>query len=158
MGNHAVFIVLGLLGCTAIGFVPVTLVVEPHDIGLVSEVLSSIQACGRATAQALYVSVLQNKIAVYLPEYATLAALSASLPPSSLPALFGGIATGNFSNAPSVNPEIIQGIGPQIMRTYISSFRIVFYMTIRFSALLILAACFGPNMEIFRGCNVGKGL
>ena len=112
MGNYAVFIVLGVLGCTAIGFVPATLVIEPHDIGLVSGVLNSIQACGKAIAQALCVSVLQNKIAVYLPEYATPAALSASLPPWSLPALFGGIATGNFSNAPSVNLEIIQGIGP----------------------------------------------
>ena len=112
MGHHAVFIVLGVLGCTAIGFVPATLVIEPHDIGLASRVLNSIQACGKATAQALCFSALQNKIAVYLSEYATPAALSASLPHWSLPALFGGMATGNFSNAPSVNPVIIQGIGP----------------------------------------------
>jgi hypothetical protein len=161
-GNHSVFIVLGVLGCTAIGFVdnitfPVTLVVELHDIGLFSGVLSSIRACGGATAQELYVPVLQNKIAVYLPEYATPAALSASLQSSSLSALFCGIATGNFSNAPSVNPEIIRAIGPEAMRTYISSFRIVFYVTIRFSALLILAACFVPNMEML-GYNVAKRL
>jgi hypothetical protein len=106
-GNHAAFIVLGVPDCTAIGFVdnitfPVTLVVEPHDIGHVSRVLSSIRTCGGATDQALYVSVLQNKIAVYLPEYATPAVLSASPPSSSLPALLGGIATDNFSNASCV--------------------------------------------------------
>jgi len=62
--NHAAFILLGVLGCTAIGFVDnitfpgVTLVVEPQDIGLAGGVLGSIRACGRAIAQDLYTSVL----------------------------------------------------------------------------------------------------
>ena len=41
---------------------------------------------------------------------------------------------------------------------YISSFRIVFYVTIPLSASLILAACFVPNMEQFLGNKVVKRL
>jgi hypothetical protein len=162
--NHAAFIALGVLGCAATGFVDditfpgVTLVVEPQDIGLASGILGSIRACGGAVAQALHVSVLQNNIGIYLPEYVTPAALSAGLPSSSLPALFDGITAGSFSDVTNINPDIIQVVGAQVTRAYMSSFKIVFYVTTPFRALLILAACFVPNMEMYLGENVVKRL
>jgi hypothetical protein len=122
-----------------ITFPGVTLVVEPQDIGLASRVLQFIRAPGGAIAQALYVSVLQNKVRVYLPKYVTPAALSAGLPSSSLPAIFGGITAGNFSGVPSIDPEIMEVVGAQATRAYIASFKIVFYVTIPFSVLLTLA-------------------
>lgn len=127
--HPAAFIVLGVFACASIGFVDnitfpgVTLVIEPQDIGLASGVLGSIRACGGAIAQALYVSLLQNKLALYLPEYVTPAALSAGVPSTSLPALFDANAIGNFSSVPNINPELIQTVGVQVTRAYISSFR-----------------------------------
>jgi hypothetical protein len=162
--NHAAFIALSVLGCAAIGFVDditfpgVTLVIEPQDIGLASGILGSIRACGGAVAQALHVSVLQNNIGIYLPEYVTPAALSAGLPSSSLPALFDGITAGSFSDVTNINPDVIQVVGAQVTRAYMSSFNIVFYVTTPFRALLILAACFVPNMEMYLGENVAKRL
>ena len=49
-------------------------------------------------------------------------------------------------------------VGEQVKRAYISSFKVVFYVTIPFSIILILAACFVPNMEKFLGNNVAKRL
>lgn len=80
--GHAAVIAFGVLGCVAIGFVDnitfpgVTLVIEPQDIGLATGVLGSIRAAGGAIAQALYVSVLDNKIKTYLPAYVAPAVLA----------------------------------------------------------------------------------
>jgi hypothetical protein len=164
VGGHSMFIAFGVLGCVAIGFVDnitfpgVTLVIEPQDIGLATGVLGSIRAAGGAIAQALYVSVLDNKIKTYLPEYVTPAALSAGLPSSSLPSLYAGITAGNFSAVPDITPEIIAVVGKEVTHAYISSFKVVFYVTVPFSALLILAACYVPNMEKYLGMNVAKRL
>lgn len=162
--QHANFIAFGVLGCVAIGFVDnitfpgVTLVIEPQDIGLATGVLGSIRAAGGAIAQALYVSVLDNKIKTYLPKYVAPAAVKAGLTTSSLPSLFAGLATGNFSAVPDITPAILAVVGQEVKHAYISSFRVVFYVTIPFSALLILAACFVPNMEQYLGMNVAKRL
>jgi hypothetical protein len=103
-------------------------------------------------------SLFCRTIAVYLPEYVTPTTISASLPSSALPALFDRIADGNFFSVPSINLEIIQVVGVEVTRAYISSIRVVFYVTIPFSALLILAACFVPNMEMYLGNNIAKRL
>jgi Fungal trichothecene efflux pump (TRI12) len=162
--QHAAFIAFGVIGCVAIGFVDnitfpgVTLVIEPQDIGLATGVLGSIRAAGGAIAQALYVSVLDNKIKLYLPEYVAPAALKAGLPASSLPSLFAGIGTGNFTAVQGATPAILAVVGQEVKHAYISSFRIVFYVTIPFSVLLIVAACFVPNMEKYLSQNVAKRL
>jgi hypothetical protein len=162
--GHAVVIAMGVLGCISIGFVDnitfpgVTLIIQPQDIGLATGVLGSIRACGGAVAQALYSSVLANKLKIYLPRYVAPAALSAGLPSASLPALFAGITAGNFSAVPDITPAIIAVVGTEVKHAYISSFKIVFYVTVPFSALLVLAACFVPNMEKYLGMNVAKRL
>jgi hypothetical protein len=162
--GHSAFIALGVLACVSIGFVDnitfpgVTLVIEPQDIGLATGVLGSIRAAGGAIAQALYVSVLDNKIAAYLPANVAPAAVKAGLPESSLPQLFAGITAGNFSAVPGISPSIIEVVGQAVTDSYIHSFKIVFYVTIPFSVILITAACFVPNMEKFLGNNVAKRL
>lgn len=162
--GHTAFITLGVLACVSIGFVDnitfpgVTLVIQPQDIGLATGVLGSIRAAGGAIAQALYVSVLDNKLTTYLPANVAPAALKAGLPSSSLPDLFAGITAGNFSAVPGITSNIIAVVGEQVTRSYIDSFKVVFYVTVPFGVILILAACFVPNMESFLGNNVAKRL
>ncbi|KAH8595966.1 fungal trichothecene efflux pump [Bisporella sp. PMI_857] len=162
--KHAEFIAFGTLACIFIGYVDnitfpgVTLVIEPQDIGLATGVLGSIRGFGGAVAQALYVSVLTNKLADYLPAYVAPAVVQAGLPASSLPSLFAGLTTGNFTAVPDITPTIIGVAATQAKRAYIDSFHIVFYATIPFSTLLILSACFVPNMDKYLGNNVAKRL
>ena len=163
-GQHSVFIAMGVLGCISIGFVDnitfpgVTLVIEPQDIGLATGILGSIRGFGGAVAQALYVSILSTKLATNLPEYVAPAAIGAGLPTTSLPSLFAGLAVGNFTAVPGITPAIVSVVAQEARRAYISSFKIVFLATIPFSVLLIVAACFVPNMEKFLGNNVAKRL
>jgi uncharacterized transporter YbjL len=136
----------------------VTLLWESQDIGLATGVLGSIRAVGGAVAQTIYVSILTNKLTVYLPEYVTPAATNAGLPASSLPALFAGITAGNLTSVPGITPEIMQVVGAATQRAYIDSFRIVFYATIPFGVLLIFFACLVPNFEKYLSMNVAKRL
>jgi hypothetical protein len=162
--NNASFIAFGVVGCVAIGFVDnitfpgVTLVIEPQDIGLASGVLGSIRAAGGAVAQALYVSILNNKKDDYTTQYVGPAAVAARLPASELPELFRDMKIGNFTAMPDVTLEVEQAVDHAIMRAYISSFRMVFFASIPFGVLLIVAACFVPNMERYLGDNVAKRL
>jgi len=163
-GNHATTIALGVLGCFFIGWIDnitfpgVTLLWEAQDIGAATGILGSLRALGGAIAQALYVTIFSNKLTKYLPEYIAPAAIQAGLPESSLPSLFAGLSTGNFTAVPGYNTQIGTAVGQQSIRAYSDSFHIVFYATIPFGALLILAAFFVPNMEKYLGGNVARRL
>lgn len=162
--QHSAFIAFGVLGCFFIGYLDnimfpaITLVIEPQDIGLATGVLGSMRGFGGAVAQSLYVSLLNTKVGHYLPKYVTPAAVQSGLPASSLPSLFAGITTGNLSAVPNITPAIIGVVAQETKHAYIDSFHIVFYATIPFSVLLIVAACFVPNMEGVLTSHVAKRL
>jgi hypothetical protein len=139
-------------------FAGVTLLWEPQDIGLATGVLGSIRALGGAVAQSIYVSIFTNKLTSNLPAYVAPAAQAAGLPASSLPALFAGIATGNFTAVPGINAQITAVVGVETIRAYKDSFHIVFYSTIPFGVLLIAAAFFVPDMEKYLTKDVARRL
>lgn len=161
---HSTFIALGVLATVSIGFVDnitfpgVTLIFEAQDIGLATGALGSIRAMGGAIAQALYVSILTNKVTDYLPKNVAPAAVQAGLPESSLPALFAGITAGNFTAVPGISPKIIAIVGEEVQKSYIQSFRVVFWCTIPFGVLLIIFAALVPNMEEYLKGNIAKRL
>jgi hypothetical protein len=157
-------IAFGVLGTFFIGWIDnitfpgVTLLWEAQDIGLATGILGSIRAVFGAVAQSLYVTLLTNKLGTNLPKFVSPAALNAGLPESSLPALFAGITTGNFSAVPGFNDQVAAVVGTEVKHAYVESFKIVFLATIPFSVLLIVAACFVPNMDKFLGNNVARRL
>lgn len=160
----AMTIAFGVLGCTAVGYLEnitfpgVTLLWEPQDIGLATGVLGSIRGLGGAVAQALYSSIYSTKLGDYVPQYVTPAATDAGLPSSSLPDLFSGITAGNFTTVPGMNDRIAAAVGSALVRANTDSFRIVFYSTIPFSVIVIIAAMLVPNVEKYLTRNVAKRL
>jgi len=162
--THTQCIILGVLATFFIGYVDnitfpaVTLVFEAQDIGLATGVLGSIRAMGGAVAQALYVSILTTKVTEFLPAYVAPAVVKAGLPEADLPAFFAGLTAGNFTGVPGATPAIIGVAGAQVTRAYFTAFHYVFYATIPFGFLLVVAACFVPNMEKFLHNNVAKRL
>ena len=131
---------------------------EAQDIGLATGVLGSLRGVGGAVAQALYISILKNKLSTYMPEYVVPAATNAGLPASSLPALFAGITAGNFTAVPGITADIIAATGAAVKHAYLNSFHAVFYATIPFGCLLIFFACLTPNFEKYLSQNVAKRL
>ncbi|KAL4926323.1 trichothecene efflux pump [Aspergillus undulatus] len=138
-------IALGTLGCIAIGYIDnitfpgVTLVVEPQDIGLATGVLGSLRALGGAVAQAVYMSVLDNKLNDNIPKFA----LSAG---------------SGVEGIPGATESVVAAAQKALKIAYSQSFRIVFFCTIPFSVILIVSSCFVPNMENFVHYNVARRL
>lgn len=157
-------IALAIIALVAIGyndditFPGVTLVVEPQDIGVATGVMGSIRGLGGAVAQALYVSIQSNKLQQYMAQYVPNAAISNGLPQSSLTALFQGITAGDFSTVPGMNTNIATAVGQAVRSAYKDSFVMVFYATIPFSVIMIIASAFIPNMEKDLHMNVAKKL
>ncbi|CAM1501738.1 Fc.00g037220.m01.CDS01 [Cosmosporella sp. VM-42] len=157
-------IAFGTIACTAVGYIEnvampgVTLLWEPQDIGLATGVLGSIRALGGAVAQALYVSVLNNELTKNIPKFVTPAATESGLPADSLPSLFAGITAGSFTDVPGITDKIIAAVSAALVKAYTNSFRLVFYTTIPFSCVLLIAACLVPNVEKFLTRNVAKRL
>ncbi|KAH7175466.1 fungal trichothecene efflux pump [Dactylonectria macrodidyma] len=160
----AATITFGTIACTAVGYIEnvavpgVTLLWGPQDIGLATGVLGSIRALGGAVAQALYVSVLNTELTKKIPEYVTPAATEAGLPADSLTALFEGITLGDFSAVPDITDKVIAAVSEALVKAYTNSFHIVFYATIPFSCILLVAACLVPNVEKYLTSNVAKRL
>ncbi|CAI6340163.1 unnamed protein product [Periconia digitata] len=162
---YATFITLGILATFVIGWIDnvvfpgVTLLWESQDIGLATGVLGSIRAIGGAVAQTVYVSILQNKLATFLPQYVGAAATSAGLPASSIPALLTTIgAAGNLTSVPGITPDVIAAAGAATQKAYLESFKVVFLATIPFGVVLIGFSVLSPNFEGVLSGNVAKRL
>ncbi|WKT47637.1 MFS transporter superfamily [Fusarium oxysporum f. sp. vasinfectum] len=157
-------IAFGLIACTAVGYIEnvavtcVTLLWEPQDIGLASGILGSIRALGGAIAQALYVSILSNELTRKMPEYVTPAATKLGLPTKSLPSLFEAINKGDYSDVPGINKAIIESVGDAVVKAYTNSLQYVFYATVPFSCIMLVAACLVPDVKKFLTYNVAKRL
>ncbi|KFH46505.1 putative MFS-type transporter -like protein [Hapsidospora chrysogenum ATCC 11550] len=157
-------IAFGVISCTAVGYVEnisypgVTLLWEPQDIGLATGVLGSIRGLGGAVAQALYLSIYTNKIVETMPKEVSARALGAGLPEDSLPALFDGIAAGDFSAVPGMSDTIAAAVARALKVANADAFRIVFYSTIPFSVIVLVSACLVPNFEKFLTKNVARKL
>jgi hypothetical protein len=141
-----------------ITFPGVTLLWEAQDIGLATGVLGSIRGMGGAIAQSLYVTILLNKVGTYSAKYIPVAAEDAGLPAGSLEALFAALPTGDLTSVPDITPKIIAAVGGASQHAYASAFKIVFLATIPFSVLLVISACFVPDMEKYLHNNVAKKL
>lgn len=164
VGTHAQTIVLGLMTTTFmgwidnIGYAGVSLLFDAQDIGLACGLLGTIRSLGGAVSSALYVSILQNKVSSYLLQYVVPAALEAGLPQTSIPALFAGLATGDFSAVPGITAEIGAVVATEVRHAYVSSIKMVFYATIPFGFFLCLLSFWVPNFDSFLSHNVAKRL
>lgn len=162
--RYAATIAFGTIACTAVGYIEnialpgVTLLWGPQDIGLATGVLGSIRGMGGAVAQALYSSVYSNELTKNMPKYVVPAATAAGLPADSVPALFEGLAVGNFSAVPEITDAVIGAVTNAVIKANTMSFRVVFYATIPFSVILLCGSLLVPNVEKYLTQSVAKRL
>ncbi|RDW77731.1 hypothetical protein BP6252_05784 [Coleophoma cylindrospora] len=134
------------------------LVWEPEDIGLVAGAMGSVRTACASIATSIYLSVLSNQLAKYLPEFVTPAATSAGLPASSLPSLLAGATSGSYANVPGINATIETVVAQAVKHAYSMSFRTVFLCTLPFGAIILVAALISPNVEDYLTDDVARRL
>ena len=118
---------------------------DAKDIGLVVGTIGSFRSLGGALAQAIYLTVLDNKLAAEIPNKVSAAALAAGLPVTSLPALFEALAAETaaaFAKVPGITKAIIGAVEIAQVDAYATSFRYVYYTCIAFGGFGLITALF----------------
>ncbi|KIX05619.1 uncharacterized protein Z518_03591 [Rhinocladiella mackenziei CBS 650.93] len=133
-----------------------------ENIGLSLGLLGAFRSLAGALAQAIYVTVLNNKSTVLIPQYVTAAALKAGLPESSLGALFAAISAGTaeaFANVPGITPAIQLDVINALKDAYQKSGSYVYIVATAFAGLgLILCFCMAKDLSEDLTSHIGKSL
>ncbi|CAI7580078.1 unnamed protein product [Penicillium manginii] len=145
-GEQAKGIGLMFSGCFSVGIIetcslslaPLTLPTE--DIGAAVGALGSIRSGGASVATAIYVTILNNKLATLLSPAMVKAAESAGLPESSVSALEAAISSGDYSNVPGINSKISTAINTAKAAAAANAFKFVWYAVIAFASVALLAS------------------
>ncbi|OAG42658.1 hypothetical protein AYO21_03243 [Fonsecaea monophora] len=144
LGSLAVGLIEGL----AIGIV--TVVIDQKELGVGGGVFGSVRTLGGVLATAIFSSILTNKLTDYTKDMVVPAALNAGLPTTSLTQFLTALASGSasaISAVPGVTPSIIASAVTANKAAYAKAFQMVFYSSIPFGVLAVVAACFGPKIE-----------
>ncbi|GKZ37917.1 hypothetical protein AbraIFM66950_009749 [Aspergillus brasiliensis] len=123
---------------------------SPRDIGLASGFLGSAKQVAGTIATAIYVAILDNRIAVDLPRDVSAAAVDAGLPSSSLTDLLEAVSTGTsaaYEAVPGMTGKILGVVTEAVKTAYSQSFRTVFLVSIAFGGLSVIAACFAEGVD-----------
>ena len=145
-----------LLGGLSVGFLELIttvmagLVCEPGDIGFASGFLASLRQFFGAIATTVYVTVLENRLKIHLPNDVIPAVTKAGLPAKSLPALFLAITEGTASalaGVPGITPAVELAVSGAVQDAYASSFKTVYLVSITFGGLAMCAALLSKNID-----------
>ncbi|EXJ87481.1 hypothetical protein A1O3_04441 [Capronia epimyces CBS 606.96] len=118
---------------------------DAAEIGLVVGTIGSFRSLGGALAQAIYVTILTNKLKGELASKVPAAALKAGLPASSLPALFQAIAAESaaaFAAVPGISTTIVAAVELAEVEAYSASFQYVYYACIAFGGVGLITSLF----------------
>ncbi|KAF9884304.1 hypothetical protein FE257_001882 [Aspergillus nanangensis] len=145
-GQEAKGIALMFMACFSVGiietcsfaFLPLGLPTE--DIGSALGALGSIRSGGAAVATAIYTTILNNKLATFVPPAVTTAAVDAGLPSSSVALLLDGLTSGQFENIPGINDGIIVAAAAAKADAAANAFRYVWYAVIAFACVALAAS------------------
>lgn len=149
--NRSVSIACAFLTGLGTGFVETIVILiaqvgkDPVNIGLVIGSIGSFRSLGGALAQAVYTTILTNKLTTEIPSHVSAAALKAGLPVKSLPALFEALAAESaaaFKAVPGISVTIIEAVEYAEVQAYVQSFKYVYYACIAFGCVGFITALF----------------
>lgn len=152
------------LGSVAVGYIELVvlttapLCLAPEDLGLATGVGGTVRAGCGAIATAIYVTILNNKVATNVPKYVGPAAVEAGLPKSSLPSLYKGLSSGNLTAVPDLTPKIQSAAGYAYKVAYGKSFQVVYLASLAFGVLSIATSILTPNLEKQFNTDVARKL
>ncbi|EXF82667.1 trichothecene efflux pump [Colletotrichum fioriniae PJ7] len=168
-GRQGPIVLVGIIASFAFGHIVavaitgVTFVWEPQDIGLASGVLGSMCSLGCAFARTLVTLLLRKKLEEELTKSVTPVALNAILPAPILQQLATTIQEQATKNGKTNLTEFTSlsiltrvAITNAIQSGYSYSLRSIFLALVPFSAVLLIAACFVPDLDQFNTLKVAR--
>jgi hypothetical protein len=117
------------------------------DIGVGTGVGATLRGVVATLGSTIYVVVLQNRLAVTIPQKVPTALVSAGLPASSIPAFIQALSTGKFAAVPDATAAIISAGQLAYKQAQVLAYRSVFLTTLAFSVPIIILSIFYPNLD-----------
>lgn len=121
-----------------------------HLIATATAVTTSSRAIAATVFISIYAAALNKRIGTKLPAYVAKAAAMAGLPPSSIEAFVGALASNNpaaLAKIPGVTPAIIGAGVVALKQAFADSVRVVFIIAAPFGALACLACFFMGDLR-----------
>ncbi|KAH0829694.1 hypothetical protein AYO21_10601 [Fonsecaea monophora] len=118
---------------------------DPHMIGLAVGTLGFLRLLFGAVAQALYTTILSNRLATTLPRRITEFAVNAGLPTSALPDLFQAVATQDpdaLNTVPNITSSVIEAVTMGQKFAYADAFSSVYWTAFAFGAVGVVLTPF----------------
>ncbi|EXJ76265.1 uncharacterized protein A1O5_00773 [Cladophialophora psammophila CBS 110553] len=140
---------IGYMEIITIGGAP--LMVDAKDFGIAIGALFSIRTCFSTISDAIYVTILNTKVASNLPKYVVPAALKAGLSQKAAIELVEVIAAGDQSalaKIPGITPRIIQAATVAAHTAFFKSFQVVYYTSIAFGVCAVIASLLVKNKSL----------
>ena len=137
------------------------LVNEPGDLGLANGFLGSMKQLVGTISVSVYISILTNRYSVNFPRDVTAAAIAAGLPESSVSGLFEAIANGTEAALDAVSgmtPAIEEAVAQGTKTAWASTFSTVYYSSLAFAGLAVIAACFSSDIDSYMNGYVSRRL
>ncbi|PVH90282.1 putative siderophore iron transporter [Periconia macrospinosa] len=118
----------------------------PHScIATATGVTTSARSLAASMFTAIYAAAMQTRLQTKIPAYVAKAAAQAGLPPSSIGAFVGAIAsqdTAALSGIPGVSQVIVGAGGAALKQAYADSVRVVFIIGAPFGVVACVASLF----------------
>lgn len=128
----------------------VAMIVVPDSVLATTVALSlSIRSVGGSIGYSIYYSILQNKLTNKLPTYIADYAIKAGLRPADAENFVVTYlnAPTELLKLPGVNESILAAATLGSQWAYADSLRYVFYTSIAFGSMAIIACCFLPSLK-----------
>jgi hypothetical protein len=140
------------MGCfpavTVLCYITAGLHVRQRDLGIASGLIGTFRSAGGSVGNAIFNTILSSVVNGQLGPRITRSALALGYPAADLETLIpavieaGAGIPGTFAAVPGVTPEIEAATALAFAEAYAYAFRRVFWSTIPFGVLAIIAACF----------------
>lgn len=123
---------------------------DQQEIGTAVGVAGSARSAISTVASAIYSVVLTLRLGQTIPNLVPKAVVSAGLPAASVPAYFEAITLGGTPSA----LDAVKGITPAVeaagalayRHAYLQAYQTIFFTSIAFGVVGIVATCFVPNV------------
>lgn len=108
---------------------------------------------------SIYLAIYSDRLTAFLPQEIVPAVAGAGLPASSVPELFAAISNGTsaaLETVPGMNEMVLEALGLATKHAYTHAFKIVYFATLAFTGIGLVAAFYITDVDDYLTNYVNK--
>ena len=151
--RKAMGIAFTIVGPFFVGFIELAslslapLFCKSSDIGLASGLLSSIRSAGSSVSVAIYVAILNNRLATTLTQNIEAVAPGAGIPIDKIPAIVKAVIAGSLAKMSGLNSTMLNAVTGIVPTAYSQAFKTVYLASLAFGGIAIVMSLFSKDVQ-----------